>query len=242
MKNLLLLIAIVIFFSNYTLAQCTPQPFAGGGLTSPDTTQGIAPAAETQPYTQVIQMRIPEDTVYNGAVIVIDSVGIIDITGMPTSFTWATNEDNNFWPGDTNGCIIFQGTPVIGDAGTYTIIINVEIHALGTSLPYTLEYDFEVLDVSHVGIEMSAKEEFQLYQNKPNPFDVNTTIEYFMPIGNKVVFKVYDIVGNCVIDKYYSAQKGKNTISFNRGELSNGIYIYELINANSIIRKKMIIK
>ncbi|MCK5846305.1 MAG: T9SS type A sorting domain-containing protein [Bacteroidales bacterium] len=241
-KNIFLILFISVLGLSNTFAQCTPIPFGGGELTNPDTVQGIAPAAETQPYSQIIHMRIPADTIYNGAVIPIDSIGITTIVGLPLNITWLTNMDNNYWPGDTFGCIIFEGTPALGDAGIYYIEINVEVNALGTSMPYIMYYDFEVLDTSHVGIKMVKLTDFKLTQNQPNPFNSSTNINFFMPKANNVQFVVYDILGNIVYSNEYYYSRGVNTITFNKSNLNSGVYIYELVNGNKALRKRMVIR
>jgi len=241
-KLLLLLSLIVLSGVNQLSAQCTPIPFYTGELTNPDTTQGIAPAAETQAYNQIIHMRIPADTNYNGAVIPIDSVGITDIVGMPANFTWLTNSNNNYWPGDTFGCIIFQGNPIVGQAGNFSIEVKITVHALGSAMPYTMYYRFKILDDTHVGYNLIEEEKFNLLQNSPNPFSSKTSIKYFSPNNNSVNFVVYDILGNIVFENSYPSSPGNNTIEFERAALANGIYVYELRNADRAIRKRMVIK
>ncbi len=243
MKTLFSLLVVVILFGfQNAFAQCTPIVFPGPALTVPDTSQGLPVAVETELYSQVIHVRIPFEYNFNGSVIPIDSAGIVSIAGAPTSITWVSNSATNSWPSDTFGCIIFQGTPTIGEAGNYTMEVVVNVYAFGTSLAYTLNYDFEVLDASFAGFTITNKTDFQVLQNQPNPFEENTQINYFVPQAGMVAFKVFDVAGNCVIDQQMSAQKGKNSFQVNGNKLSSGMYIYELDNGSSIIRKRMIVK
>jgi hypothetical protein len=243
MKHLvLLLIAISIFSITEISAQCTAVPFSGPSLTNPDTTQGIAIAAETQAYSQVIQVRIPADTNFNGAVIPIDSAGILSVTGAPSSISWITNSPNNYWPGDTFGCVLVQGTPAIGEAGDYNIVIVVSVNALGTAMPYTLNYSFKILDASFAGIDLKKSQAFQVFQNQPNPFSNSSTINYFVPKSGDVEFNVFDILGNKVLSQNKVSTTGKNSIKINKENLAEGVYIYELIYQNKAIRKRMIIE
>ena len=78
--------------------------------------------------------------------------------------------------------------------------------------------------------------------NQPNPFENKTRINYFLPKAQVIDFKVYDIVGNCVVKEKYNAQQSKNTILFSKGDLPSGIYIYEINTGTDIIRKRMVIK
>jgi len=243
MKKLILLITfITISAFQIVSAQCTPTVFSGPSFTSPDTSDVIAPAVETQLYNQIINVRIPEDTVLNGAVIAIDSAGILSVTGMPASLNWLTNSENNYWPGNSFGCVLIQGTPVIGDSGTYKVTVTIAVHALGIAMPFTLDYNVEILSQNFVGVEISKKNEFQVFQNQPNPFSNNTIINYYLPISSNIEFNVYDIVGNKVIHKEENASKGKNSISISKNNLSSGIYIYEIVNGKDAIRKRMVIK
>ena len=73
-------------------------------------------------------------------------------------------------------------------------------------------------------------------------FNNRTDINYYSPKDANISFKVYDIVGNTVLNRSLEASHGKNTISFNRNSLSSGIYIYEFRTASKTIRKRMIIE
>ena len=243
MKKIILLLTIITISAFQTaFAQCTPVPFSGPSFTNPDTSETITPAVETQLYSQIINVRIPEDTMLNGLVITIDSAGIQSITGMPASLSWISNSPNNYWPGDTFGCVIIQGTPLVGDAGDYTVSVTIAVHAFGQAMPFTLDYDVKILDQAFVGINTVTKNEFQVFQNQPNPFKNSTKINYYSPNNADISFKVYDIVGNIVIQKELNASQGKNTINVNKNNLSSGIYIYEFRNSSKTIRKRMIIE
>lgn len=242
MKHLVLfLFAISILSISDIFAQCTPVPFSGS-LTNPDSTQGIQVAAETQAYSQVIQIRIPADTNIGGAIVPISSASIAGVTGAPTSITWITNSATNSWPGDTFGCVLIQGTPQIGEAGEYIVVIDVVVSALGTTMPYTLTYNFKILDASFAGIELSSSKDFQVFQNQPNPFSSSTQINYFAPHNDITELNVFDILGNKVISRSIKSKIGKNSFQLEKGNLPSGIYIYELKFENTVIRKRMIIK
>ncbi len=241
-KILLLLSVLTILTSNQIFAQCNPTPFAGSELTYPSVIMGISVAAETQYYEQTIVLRVPNDTVYLGAVIAIDSAGINSITGLPASLTWDSDSDNDFWPGNSFGCLVFKGVPVVGDAGVHKVEINISINALGASMPYILEYDLEVLDAVFAGVEEANNLSFNVLQNQPNPFDNYTQINYVMPNAADVSFIVYDILGNKVAMKNYSSIKGENTIKFYKDNLAKGVYVYELNYDESVVRKRMIIQ
>ena len=243
MRKLFLLSTILFFIGIQNLsAQCTPVPFSGPSLMNPDTAQGLEPAYANNLYNQVIHLRVPADTIYQGLVITIDSAGILSVTGMPTNISWTSNSPSNFWPGNSYGCILIQGTPTPAEVGQYILSVVVSVNALGTALPLSISYDFEILADTTNGFSVSKLNDFKMLQNQPNPFSNTTSINYYMPEASDVIFKVYDILGNCVMQKSEAVSRGKNTIQFERNQLAAGMYVYELNYGQMLVRKRMIIQ
>ncbi|MDQ7816523.1 MAG: S8 family serine peptidase [Melioribacteraceae bacterium] len=84
--------------------------------------------------------------------------------------------------------------------------------------------------------------EFTLYQNYPNPFNPTTTIKFSVPNSQFVTLKVYDILGREIsklVDEYKAT--GTYSVFFNAGELSSGIYFYNLRTGNYSSTKKMVL-
>jgi Secretion system C-terminal sorting domain len=82
----------------------------------------------------------------------------------------------------------------------------------------------------------------QLFDNYPNPFNPSTTIKYAIPVENKVVLKVYDILGEEVaslIDK--NQAPGYYEIKFDASNLSSGMYFYTIRSGNFVQTKKMLL-
>jgi len=69
----------------------------------------------------------------------------------------------------------------------------------------------------------------QLFQNKPNPFNENTVIDYYIPDGNqKATVYVYDLNGSQK-KAYDVTTEGRSKIIINGSELQPGMYLYTLI-------------
>lgn len=84
-------------------------------------------------------------------------------------------------------------------------------------------------------------ENYSLSQNYPNPFNPTTNIQFSIPKGGNVSFKVYDIFGKEVsnyLDGYLNA--GSYNIQFDGSNLSSGTYFYILKSDNFTDQKKMI--
>jgi len=246
MKKLLLFIAFIGLFGFQRVnAQCTPVPFPPPALTNPDTTMGIPPAVATQPYSEIVNVRVPADTIVMGTNLPIDSIGVDSITGIPPTFSYATNSPNDYWKGGTFGCFIVQGTPAESDTGVYTMILHTKIfvgHNPNNTILYSAEFEFIILDSSKVGFRDITGDQFAVRQNAPNPFDDKTTIRFNSPQMDVFSFEVYNVAGQLVRKELIQANMGINQIEFAKGDLPSGMYIYQLSNEKYNVRKRMIIR
>ncbi len=85
-------------------------------------------------------------------------------------------------------------------------------------------------------------ENYNLSQNYPNPFNPTTLINYSIPSAQKVVLKVYDILGNEVATLVNQNQiAGNYSVDFNAAGLASGVYFYRLQSGSFIQMKKMIL-
>jgi len=95
-----------------------------------------------------------------------------------------------------------------------------------------------------VGVEENltmTPNNFELYQNIPNPFNPVTNINYDVPKNAHVKLVVYDLLGK-EIKTLVNENKteGKYTISFNGMNLPSGVYLYRLETDNFVSVKKML--
>jgi len=86
--------------------------------------------------------------------------------------------------------------------------------------------------------------QFYLFQNYPNPFNPATKIKYSVPNSEKVLIKVYDVLGEEVkilLDENKDA--GTYEIGFDGSELTSGLYFYKITSGNfSEVRKMMLLR
>jgi hypothetical protein len=83
---------------------------------------------------------------------------------------------------------------------------------------------------------------YSLKQNYPNPFNPVTKINFAIPEEGKVIFEVYDVLGQKVKTLLNERMtKGSYTLDFNAGNLSGGVYIYILKAKDLLLSKKMIL-
>jgi fibronectin type 3 domain-containing protein len=68
-----------------------------------------------------------------------------------------------------------------------------------------------------------------LYQNRPNPFNGITTIEYSLSTSGRVMLEVFDITGNVVeVLENRNAASGSHEVIWNGASFSKGVYFCRL--------------
>jgi hypothetical protein len=82
---------------------------------------------------------------------------------------------------------------------------------------------------SSVTNENDIPKNFVLYQNYPNPFNPSTTIKFDLPEESAVNLKIFNILGEEIVTILNETLKaGSHLVQWNAGNLSSGIYIYQL--------------
>jgi hypothetical protein len=88
---------------------------------------------------------------------------------------------------------------------------------------------FVISDQTNIGNQETLINDFELYQNFPNPFNPETTIKFFVKEPCRVILKIYDLMGREVahpVNRNY--QSGKHYVNFNASEFSSGVYFYRI--------------
>jgi hypothetical protein len=86
-----------------------------------------------------------------------------------------------------------------------------------------------------------AADQFELYQNAPNPFANETRIGFSLPESGAAILTIYDVTGKQLKQYDGDYAKGYNEITINRTELpAAGVLYYQLSTANDSATRKMI--
>ncbi|TKG94392.1 T9SS type A sorting domain-containing protein [Puteibacter caeruleilacunae] len=102
---------------------------------------------------------------------------------------------------------------------------------------WTIEYTKPVV-TSYLMID----QEEILEQNYPNPFNASTNITVNLPEVKNSRLWISDLSGKMVKEINTSSfQQGKNEVTFNKGNVTPGIYIYNLLYGKNQYAKKMIV-
>jgi len=104
----------------------------------------------------------------------------------------------------------------------------------------------EISDVNiafnNAGLVSTTGGEFELFQNKPNPFNESTLIGFNLTEATAATLRIYDVSGKTlkVITANYA--RGYNEVAINRNELgAAGVLYYQLDTDTDSAVKKMII-
>ena len=98
------------------------------------------------------------------------------------------------------------------------------------------------LNVMSVTLGSDVEAEFALMQNEPNPFSVQTVIEFTLPSAGDATLKVLDVTGKVVKQLTGTYAKGNNSIVLTKAELgTSGVLYYQLESGDYTATKKMII-
>jgi len=84
--------------------------------------------------------------------------------------------------------------------------------------------------------------QFALKQNYPNPFNPSTNITYELPKSSLVQLTVYNILGEKIATLVNATKAaGVHSVQFNAGNISSGLYIYQLKAGNVTLSRKMLL-
>ena len=142
-----------------------------------------------------------------------------------------------------NGEVLFSLTFVARANATLSDVINV-------SSRYTVAeaYDTEgtLKDVAFgfntINGTVIAGGEFELLQNKPNPFNESTLIGFNLPEAAQATLRVFDVSGKTLKVINGDFARGYNEVSINRNELqATGVLYYQLDTDTDSATKKMIL-
>ncbi len=76
----------------------------------------------------------------------------------------------------------------------------------------------------------------------PNPFSVQTRINFSSTKEQRVEFTVKNLLGKTVYREIINAKIGYNSITFNRNDLTKGMYIYSLQTDTDLVSKRIVIR
>ncbi|MFM9983971.1 MAG: T9SS type A sorting domain-containing protein [Flavobacteriales bacterium] len=104
--------------------------------------------------------------------------------------------------------------------------------------------DESILPLLPTGIsELSANDVIEVQQNRPNPADVSTVINYNLKSSERVTITVRDMTGRIVKTENLGNQsQGAKSYELNVADLGAGMYTYTITAGEVSLTKEMIVK
>jgi hypothetical protein len=122
-----------------------------------------------------------------------------------------------------------------------TLDTDLSLYAAGMYYYSVIKYS-QTFPTGSEKVPYSVPEAFLLGQNYPNPFNPVTTINYSLSSPQTVNLRVFDILGNeifVVVNEEKAA--GSYKVNFDAGNLTSGVYFYQMRAGNIVETRKMIL-
>jgi endonuclease I len=229
-----------------------------------DDSQTSVAGSGKRSYQNVVGSWITENTYVNATPGELDAGQILPVTLTSLSvqsidgyvlLSWQTaSEQNNLGfeilrssaDDENNYSVIgFAGGNGTSNATQYYTFVDDEISLSGGYFYKLKQID---LDGSYtfseiLTLNVAQPDETVLFQNKPNPFNPSTNIEFKIQSTHKVILDVFDIKGERIVTLVNkNLQPGSYKFYFDGSELSSGIYFYRLITDKIFVKKMNLIK
>ncbi|HRG57988.1 MAG TPA: T9SS type A sorting domain-containing protein [Bacteroidia bacterium] len=244
MKKSLLLLSFLSILSIGAFAQCTPATVGNAGI-YPDSATNFMPAYQGQAYSQLITVKVPQDTVAPPlGTIVFDKIVLNSITGLPQGLSHSCVPSNCEFPGNATNCAIITGT-TNDPVGEYVLTIKVTpyFNILGTVVPYaeeTISY-YKIMVNPFNSTQSLNPNNFSVSQNTPNPSDNACDIYYTLTSKADVEIRLMNAIGKEVQRIKTNGISGVNKYELNTTNLPQGIYFYSLFNGQTTVTKRLVV-
>lgn len=247
LKKLLLSALLVFGFASYIHAQCVPDPTITIAGIYPDSATGLVSGVVGTPYTQVIQAKVPVDTVVsiNGfppTNITIGNITVTSVTGLPPGLTYSTTPANGIFPGGSNGCMLVSGTPTTPGVYYVDVILTTNATFLGFPISQVDTLDYYSITINTTsGVGSVNAFNFELVSMVPNPASSFVDLDFTSPSAANYQIKVCNIIGKDVISRSVRAVAGLNRQRLDVSALASGIYLVSINNGNSVLTRRLVV-
>lgn len=242
MKRILVVTLLSFIFNIHSYSQCVPDTSIHNVGVYPDSATGLASGTVGVAYDQVIQLKVPVDTVVFifgvPITITIDSVHLAAFNGLPPGLTYTCSAPNCTFLGGSNGCADILGIPTA--AGHYPLTAITNTYASGFTQTDTINY-YSIDIAAASGLATFNSNNFAVNQNTPNPFSDYSIISYNIPHKGMAEFSLFNLIGKEVYHISEMANAGGNSISLDARNFAPGVYMYSLQFENQTITKRMVI-
>jgi len=244
-KNLLIVIVLTLAgIVNIANAQCVPDLSITTPGIYPDSATNLPGGTVGIPYNEDIQARVLTDTSLSGLPVVITSITLSSVTGLPPGLTYNCTPSSCVFPGGSNGCMLLSGTPTTAGVFPITVELTVDGTIFGTPVPpqvSTLDYYFITIDVNSGINDQLTSVKFDLVQNNPNPASTYTDVTFSTPIAGNFTIKMFNMIGKEVLKQNIRGMAGVNSSRLMLEDITSGVYMLSIENGSNVVTRRMIV-
>ena len=154
--------------------------------------------------------------------------------GLTSNKIYLSTDNGLNWMDFSNGLNISEET--------YHVKFELSGSKIFVSFLYNSLWYYDLSQMTNVSeIENSMLNRFILQQNYPNPFNQSTMISYSVPRSDRVILKIYDVLGSEIKTVVNEFQKvGTYKVEYKTDGITSGIYFYKLqVGSDFMETKKM---
>lgn len=229
MSKIIALVLFLIGSNQVLLAQCFPDTSISlSQIYGPTPEEGLPIGEVGSFYEAILTLNVPSDTTYLGYTVVLDSMVLTSVTGVPNDFDYQCNPSGCIFYGGEAGCISISGTTFnTSDAKVWNVVASFDYWITFGSSPFSLSdqvTDYKIdLTGFPVGISSSATDQLPFIA-EPNPANNSSKIYFQLPQAGNYSLKIYSLLGTEILNTQSSTQG--NAEQFNLGQLSLNAGIY----------------
>jgi len=167
-----------------------------------------------------VTTNLTVSTAFSVAIIQQSSELVVNVSGgaAPYGYFWSTGESGS------------QITPTVN--GLYWIVVSDQDYCYSDTVYYTV--DWIKTSVEEIGVDY-----LRIY---PNPSKDIFNIEFTSLRSQDVIVRVYNVIGEQVLEYNIQNIKGKHIKSFNLNQYNRGIYLLDIATNKGIIHRKITLK
>lgn len=172
-----------------------------------------------------------------------------------TSVEMDNNVDESFFNIKSNDLVLISWNGMDGKSGLKTItlhvksttnnklsnLISINENSMTSAAIIGESLEEQPLQVVFRTIQSDVVNEFELYQNEPNPFKEVTTISFNLPQAQEAQLSIFDVNGKLLFSDKKHFNKGKNAFTVNMEHIGyTGVMYYKVESGDFTATKAMI--
>ncbi len=172
-----------------------------------------------------------------------DKIGLDYLDEGKISLIWYNHEAITGRDDDLVFSLRFKALTDVEDLGDVLALSNSIVDVVAYQSDYNpMDINLEFNSGVATAVDELGTEQFALFQNQPNPFNIQSVIGFNLPEASEASLTVMDVSGKVLKVYRNNYAAGYNQISIDRSELpSTGVLYYQLDTPQHTATRKMVI-